>query len=222
MAEANVRPIQRAFAERYPVSSVGRSAGIVISATGVAPAGESEPVYQFMSDDRAWTVTLTPDSASLETTAYVDFMDFATRWHELLSVIIDVLDITRQDRIGLRYVNQMPVPVEATPDDLRRVVRAELVGAVGAHERTQRLVSSMHELRFAQDDGVCTLRHGVVPNENSERVYVLDLDFYDDRPRKLVLDQNLQQLAEFNHGAFELFRWAIPEELFASFDPEEI
>ena len=84
----------------------------------------------------------TPDSASLETTAYVDFMDFATRWHELLSVIIDVLDITRQDRIGFRYVNQLPVPVEATPDDLRRVVRAELVGAVGAHERTQRLVSS--------------------------------------------------------------------------------
>jgi uncharacterized protein (TIGR04255 family) len=156
----------------------------------------------------------------LETQAYTDFTDFATRWDAVLKVVTDELGVTRQDRIGLRYVNEFPCDPNPTPEAIRSIVREELAGAVGAHERTQRLISSMQESRFAQETGVCTLRHGLISRDDLA-AYVLDLDFYDDAPVDFNPDAQIRELAAFNHGAFEVFRWAIPPELFESFDPQE-
>lgn len=221
LAESDVRPIQRALVERYPQPSVGRAAEIVLTPSGVAPGAESEPVFQFRTDSQRWTVTLTPGSLSLETTEYVDFPDFGSRWSEILAAVAGELGISRQDRIGLRYVNELSCAARPEPDEIRRLVREELVGVVGAHPRTQRLNSSMQELRFAQESGVCTLRHGLVVKTPEEVAYVLDLDFYDDKPSSFEREAQIQQLAGFNHGAYELFRWSIPDELFTTFDPEE-
>jgi uncharacterized protein (TIGR04255 family) len=222
LAEADVRPVQRGLAERYPRPSLGRAAEIILTPSGVAAGGgEAEPVFQFRSDDEAWTVTLTPASISLETTAYIDFADFIARWDELLAVVAGELGVARQERIGLRYINELACPAEPAPAEIKDLVRDELVGAVGAHPRTQRLVSSMHEQRFAQESGVCTLRHGLVIKAPEDAAYILDMDFYDDHPRRFDQEAQVRQLADFNHGAFELFRWSVPPTLFASFDPQE-
>jgi uncharacterized protein (TIGR04255 family) len=221
IGEEDMRPVQQALAARYPAVQVSRAAEMQLTPAGIAPGGASEPVFQFRSDDGAWTVTATRDSASLETTAYVDFTDFATRWYETSSAIVDALDLTRQDRVGLRYVDELKCSPRPTPDQIARIVRAELVGVVGAHPRTQSLLSSMQELRFAQERGVCTLRHGLVVRDGGDSAYVLDMDFYDDTPQPLDLEAQVQRLAGFNHGAYELFEWAIPPEHFATFQPKE-
>lgn len=221
LSEADARPIQKGLAQRYPQPSVGRTAELVLKPAGVSSSGETEPVFQFRADDQTWTVTLTPNSVSLETTSYLDFADFAARWAELLGVVDDALSLVRQERIGLRYINELPCDPSPGPDDIRRLVREELVGAVGAHPRTGRLLSSMHEQRFAQDPGVCTLRYGLVRKQPNEAAYVLDMDFYDEQQRDFDLDTQMRLLGGFNDGAYDLFKWAMPLELFATFDPQE-
>src|SRR5680860_1547665 len=48
---------------------------------------------------------------------------------------------------------------------------------------------SMQEVRFLQDDGVCTFRHGLTaPGDDGERVYLLDFDYYDAGERDFELD----------------------------------
>lgn len=220
LGESDLRPVQRGLARDYPAAEVGRMAEFGIGPQGISPTGDVEPVFHFRDETRAWTVAVSPASLSLETTAYVDFTDFITRWNAIADLVTGTLGIERQDRIGLRYVDELECPPDPKPEDIARVVRAELVGVVGAHPRTVRLVNSMSEQRFTQDRGVCTLRHGLV-RRDGEAAYVLDYDFYDDDPKPLDLDAQVRLLADFNHGAYELFAWSVPPEQFATFQPEE-
>lgn len=221
LTEADVRPVQRALAERYPTARVGRTAELIITPAGVSPAGELDPVFQFVSADEGWTVTLGPDSMSLETTAYVDFSDFLKRWYAILSAVTEALDLTRQERVGLRYLNEMPCPTPLAAEDLSRIVRPELVGPLGAMRRTTKLVGSSNEQRFAQERGVCTMRHGLVGQPDGSSVYLLDVDFYDELGVELDVEHQMRLLADFAHGAFELFSWSIDPDFFATFEPQE-
>jgi uncharacterized protein (TIGR04255 family) len=220
LGESDLRPVQRGLAREYPVVDVGRVAEFGVGPQGISPTGDVEPLFHFRDETRAWTVTVTPTSLSLETTAYADFTDFVSRWHAVVGLVAENLGIERQDRIGLRYVDELGCPPDPAPEDVARVVRAELVGVIGAHPRTSRLMSSMQELRFAQDRGVCTLRHGLVRRDGGA-TYVLDYDFYDDQPEALDLDAQVRLLADFNHGTYELFVWSVPPEHFATFKPRE-
>jgi uncharacterized protein (TIGR04255 family) len=221
LGEGDVRPIQRGLARDYPEAEVGRLAEFGISPKGISPTGEVDQVFNFRDETRAWTVSLSPAALSLETAAYVDFTDFITRWHRIVDLVTSTIGIERQDRIGLRYVDELQVAPDPHADDIARVVRPELVGVVGAHPRTARLLNSMSELRFAQDRGACTLRHGLV-RRDGEAVYVLDYDFYDDASQPLDLDTQVRLLADFNHGAYELFAWSVTPDHFATFEPEEV
>jgi uncharacterized protein (TIGR04255 family) len=220
LGESDLRPVQRGLAHDYPVVDVGRIAEFGVGPEGISATGDVEPLFHFRDEARAWTVTVTPSSLSLETTAYTDFTDFVSRWHATADLVAEALGIERQDRIGLRYVDELDCPPEPTPEDIGRVVRPELVGVIGAHPRTGRLISSMQELRFAQDRGVCTLRHGLVRRDGGA-VYVLDYDFYDDQSQALDIDAQVRLLADFNHGGYELFAWSVPPEHFATFKPTE-
>jgi uncharacterized protein (TIGR04255 family) len=220
LGESDLRPIQRGLARDYPMAEVARAAEFGIGPQGIGPTGDVEPVFHFRDETRAWAVAVSPASLSLETTAYVDFTDFITRWNAIAELVTGSLGIERQDRIGLRYVDELECPPDPKPEDIARVVRAELVGVVGAHPRAARLVSSMSEQRFAQDHGVCTLRHGLVRRE-AEAAYVLDYDFYDDDAKPLELDNQVRLLADFNHGAYELFAWSVTPDHFATFNPQE-
>lgn len=222
MSDSDVRPVQRAVAERYPAVQVGRSTTLQLGAAGVAPLNDSEPIFHFRSEDGAWTLTVTPESASLETSAYLRFSDFLERWIETAGVVLDLLDVRRQDRIGLRYVNELPCPLRPDPTQLAELVRPELVGVVGKQEQTMVLLQSMQELRFAQPQGVCTLRHGLVPRSETDGSYVLDFDSYDDTPQPFDIEAQARLLADFNHRTYSLFRWSVPEDRFMTFEPGEV
>ena len=42
-------------------------------------------------------------------------------------------------------------------------------------------------------------------------VYVLDLDYYDEGPRRFEREEHLEQLKRFNNEIWELFRWCLTE-----------
>ncbi|MDW5595109.1 TIGR04255 family protein [Conexibacter stalactiti] len=221
LSDSDIRPIQLALAKSFPQVQVGRSANFELGPEGVREQDSPQAIYQFLSVDRAWTVTVTAESFSLETTAYHDFSDFLARWIAASGVVVDAIGIASQTRIGLRYVNRLACPERPTPADLAKIVRPELVGVVGANELLSRLRMSMQELRFEQDRGTCTLRHGLVPDSDAADRYILDLDFYDDTSAVFDVDAQSRLLADFNHSTFELFKWCVQKDHFLTFRPEE-
>ena len=229
-SERRMRPIQQALADRYPHTELGQLASFNLGPGGATTDLEDSAIYRFRDESRHRTVAVTPTSLSLETDAYDDFPTFATQWYAVVVSAIDAFGLSQQERIGLRYVNE--VECKLTPDasgrlaveprELEALLRPELVGAVGRHQHTQRLMSSMQEMRFAQEQGFCTIRHGLACQPDQKSAYILDLDFYDDDLQKIDLDAQVNLLAHFNHVIYDLFKWAITEDRFAQFEPQEV
>lgn len=223
LSPEDVRPLQKVLADEYPLVDREEEMEMQLGPEGLAPTGNQRRKFRFRDSDQHWSVTLTPTSLSVETSAYTDFKDFGRRWMRIAEPVVQVLEIPVQERLGLRYVNHLAAPDEPTADALRQLVRPDLVALVGAHARTRSLRQSLQEARFAQDDGVITLRHGLVRSDESggEDIYMLDLDYYVEERRSMDPTNQLESLIAFNHGIYELFRWSVTDSTFATFDPEE-
>jgi uncharacterized protein (TIGR04255 family) len=215
-----VRPLQVALASEFPDVEVQDLQQVQFGAEGITVTGQHQRLYRFRTHETDWVVSVGASALSLETTAYQGFHDFIGRWERIAEAAIGTLDLRHQERLGLRYVNELPAPEGATRDDLVALVREELVGPVGAHARTQQLLKAWQELRFQQDDGVCTMQHGYAQRAENGWAYVLDFDYYDEHGKPIELETQMRGLAEFNHHTYELFEWAVNEHLFASFEPQ--
>jgi uncharacterized protein (TIGR04255 family) len=228
--DSRVRPLQQALADRYPITELNHLASFNVGPSGPMPDDEGGTIYRFRDESLHWTVAVTSTSLSLETDAYHDFPTFARRWHGVAVSAIDALGLAQQERIGLRYVNEVECQLKlddtgrltVEPRELEARLRPELVGAVGRHEHTQRLMSSMQEMRFAQKHGYCTIRHGLACQPDHRSAYILDLDVYDEALCTIELGAQINLLAHFNHVIYALFEWAISDERFAMFEPKEV
>jgi uncharacterized protein (TIGR04255 family) len=215
-----VRPLQVALASEFPDVEVEELQQVQFGADGITLTGQHQRLYRFRTHAKDWVVSVGPSALALETTAYQGFHDFIGRWARVAQAAVETLNLRHQDRLGLRYVNELAAPPSATRDDLLALVTPELVGPVGAHERMQRLLKAWQELRFEQDDGVCTMQHGYAQRPENGWAYVLDFDYYDETGKDIELETQMRTLAQYNHRTFELFQWAVDAERFESFEPE--
>jgi uncharacterized protein (TIGR04255 family) len=215
-----VRPLQVALAAEFPDVEVQDLQQVEFGSDGITVTGQHQRLYRFRTHETDWVVSVGPSALALETTAYQGFHDFIGRWARVAHAAVEALDLRHQERLGLRYVNELAAPARASRDDLRALVTPELLGPVGAHERTKRLLKAWQELRFEQDDGACTMQHGYARRAENGWAYVLDFDYYDETGKAIELESQMRALAQFNHRTFELFQWAVDTEQFASFEPE--
>jgi uncharacterized protein (TIGR04255 family) len=225
--DSDVRPIQKALSEHYPVLVEEQAAELTVEA-GPSPkafftaAGPHQTIYRFRDTMGSWTATVAPEAISLETTAYIGMRDLLTRWVELVSMAKEALNLGSQSRLGLRYVNEIPSPGLGR-SELDGWVRDELIVLVGAHAtRTSDLVRLVSQAQFRQPGGsMCNFRHGLAadPDDASRSIFLLDLDYFREETREFDLEAQIRMLASFNEGACELFEWAFPEATRATFGP---
>jgi uncharacterized protein (TIGR04255 family) len=215
-----VRPLQVELGADYPDVEIQALQQVQFGPVGITVTGDAQRMFRFHSHRKDWVVTVAPNALSLETTAYKGFRDFVGRWQQVAAACVKALDLEHQERIGLRYVNELAAPEQATHEDLLSLVRKDLLGPIGAHPATTRVFKAWQELRFTQDAGALTLQHGYAQRPPKGWAYVLDFDHYDDEGKAIDLESQVNGLAQFNHRTYELFAWAVNEELFESFEPE--
>lgn len=226
LADDEVRPIQKALSDSYPRLREEHAVELTLEAPSpqalLSPSGQAHRVYRFDDSDLDWTATLAPEALSLETTAYIGMKDFLSRWVEFASVAMEFLGLSAQNRIGLRYINELPCP-GTTREALDGWVRDELIGLVGAHKtRTSSLIRTLSQSQFRQPDGnTCNVRYGIAPSANDgESLFLLDFDYFEEESGEFDLAQQVRTLASFNEGIYELFGWSFSEETRESFGPE--
>lgn len=181
------------FYERQVVDEVG------------GPEVSREVRYIFQSKDRNWTVTLKSFALALETSKYVDFEDFFSRFKQILDSARDIIDSDFFTRVGLRYVNWIPVEDE----DLDGWIRGDLIspltgGVLGAPQRFSGIVQG-----YMEGGGQYSLRHSLRSeqvNEKTRQTYVLDFDYFSEN----VEVGNVPALVQgFNKINFALFSWCL-------------
>lgn len=106
LPELEERPpvvLQKRLRKTYPHSEPGTTVSIGPLAI------QQEKRFLFKSKRRDWTVAFRASALSIETTAYTDFLDFRARLTSLLDATTSLIDSDFFTRIGLRYINTIPI-----------------------------------------------------------------------------------------------------------------
>jgi len=168
----------------------------------------TEHRYLFRSKDKHWTVSVKSFAISLETNKYVDFEEFFERLTKVISSASDMIDADFFTRVGLRYINTIPMDTW----DVTGWVRPELLSLfsslpLGVPQTFGSIVSG--ELKNAK----YTMRHGIKkeedPKKNTEGPqYNLDFDYFSENVEASDVNSLIQEFHETN---FALFSWCLGE-----------
>lgn len=127
----------------------------------VTAAQEAQPVWRICDIEKAWRISLSARSISLETsgTTYSDWSDFAKRSSALVAAVAEHFEPSHRQYIGVRYVNAAPT----AQNDPRHDCASELVSITG----NDGLEMADLLWRFNVDEGHLMLRSGVMPPNSS-------------------------------------------------------
>jgi uncharacterized protein (TIGR04255 family) len=220
---AGVSAFQEGLRAQYPLATP-RGGELLVS---VGPAGFTPPVTQlgpwrFQTDDEQWTVAVTPESVSLETSSYSRFEEFRSRFEQVLHVTDQTIRPARQERIGLRYVNEISHPEAKSVSDWQKFLDSELLGIAGGELLKEYVTQSMQQVLVVLEDGRLTIRHGYVRQDDDRSVYFLDIDAYEETPSHFEIDDVLAKLDVFKEWIWRVFRGSISDELVAYLEPQEM
>ena len=189
--------LQRRLRKDYP--HYERERDVSVSPGAV----EQEFKHLFRSKKRDWLVSFKSSSIALETTRYRRFEEFADRLAVLLDRSAELIDSDFFTRVGLRYIDEIPIP----EDTIEGWVRPELISplAAGTYGQVERFIQ---EVRGSTEVGRFTFRHSAGPPNGQQPTYNLDFDFHEEN---VQADDVLDLVASFNELSFRFFVWAIGE-----------
>lgn len=177
---------------------------------GAAGAQETVQQHRFQTKKRDWTVIFAPDRIAITTERYVAFGGLQSLLDEVLAPAAEVIDAPFFTRVGLRYLNAIPV-VNRLGSPMLQALNPDLVGSLaeGAYGEVSHYVQ---EVRGRLTNGQYTFRHGLPSGQtNWERLeYMLDFDFSDEAVETSDL---VARLGEFNVQAFSFFMWTLSADL---------
>ena len=119
------------LADRYPTitEAAQQTFGILAGPAGAQmTTPEPSKGWQFRSVDETWTVTVQPDFFSLETSGYLDWSDFRERLMGVVQAVGNHVRPVVEQRIGLRYVDEVRDPVVSDPVGWKGWIDESLLG----------------------------------------------------------------------------------------------
>jgi uncharacterized protein (TIGR04255 family) len=218
-------PFQDAIRREYPTFGHQQEIGVLVGPRGVV---QTSPVsaWRFSDATGTWHVVLGTDFLTVEATAanYTQFGDLRERLRRAVETLVAVFGVAQATRLGLRYVNHIGVPGEDPIVACRRLIRPELLGAIGVDIFADELSATLSDVRLARPDGTLIIKHGLVQaGEPAQPGYLLDFDYFTENPMELAAGaEALHNLDGFHDVLYRLFHWSITDEARRDFGAVEL
>lgn len=222
-----VRPLQKALSDDYPDVEQQDALAVATMRSGAKlPEIEVKPVFIFKAPGGETSIHISEASIAWVTTKYNRFGDFAELWQRLMAVATKELQLRRQLRLGLRYSNVIEGGHHDSVGSWGSLIKDHLLTASVKVESLlpAETFVSQNAVRFRTAYGTYLFKYGfpVPPEESLPQGYLLDIDAYDEEPKPIDVDEQLNRLTSWNHEIFRLLRHSVSDNLWASFDPEEL
>lgn len=205
------------FVETREVAQFGLRLG-----EGVPPSFRTH--YDFSTEDRDFTITLTSEFLSVRTTVYSRWEIFRVRLEQALEALTASYSISIFQRIGLRYIDIISRS-KLGLDDVRW---CDLIkgAALGLLAEDTIPIADVVELSAAtaltlDDGGKVVIRTGLGRTDGTgeELAFVVDSDFFEDIPVKGA-DDAIRICNRFNKSSGRAFRWLIHDRLHDALGPK--
>lgn len=228
---AFIAQFQDALADDYPVAAREQQVALQVSPKGGLQAAPSENLLRFSSRDGGWAVVLGESALTLEVRGYSAVEDFASRFEKVLNVAKERLRLRERSRLGLRYINEFRHEAGRTLADWASLMNPDLLGFPGRDLFGGTAEHMAQEVRVRRDDGVLAIRHGLLVGGVIEpipsapvaegRFYLLDMDYYDERPVPLDVVATSRALKDYNEVMYRFFRWSLGDRMYNDLEPNE-
>lgn len=208
------------LANRYPTitEAAMQTFGIVTGPGLGAQMTTPEPSkgWQFRSADESWTVTIQTEFFSLETSAYVDWSDYKQRLLEVMGAVRAHVGPVVEQRVGLRYVDEVRDPVVTDPVGWGGWIDESLLGPLTHASFGPALRSTQQLLELEAHDALrVILRHGTVRVPGDKQwLYLLDHDCFRQQGRRFDVDALASTLDDLHRLALQVFQAAITPKLY--------
>ena len=117
--------------------------------------------WRFTSKDCAWTATVMPDYFALETTEYSCWTEFRNWLESVAKAVAKHVDPVIENRVGLRYVNEIRHPDATLPAHWAGFISGRLLQADPLNDLNHMLRAALQVVEIqTQDDLSLVLRHG--------------------------------------------------------------
>jgi uncharacterized protein (TIGR04255 family) len=220
---AGVAAFQEAIRGTYPLAQRrGAEVAVSIGPSGLGiPAGQPGP-WRFTTEDGAWTVAVSPDFLSIETSNYERFEVFHERFRAVLEAASATIRPSRRERLGLRYVNEISHPEASTVGDWQQFLHAELLGLASGEALQEGVTQAIQQVQVGLEEANITIRHGYVRSGDSASVYLLDIDVYDEKPSPFDVDDILEKASDYKGWVWRIFRGSITDALVEYLGPRPL
>lgn len=196
-----LRRLEERLRKRYPLHSSSQM--LIDSGSGAA---ELEVAHTYRTRNGRSAATVRRSALALEVTRYTTYADFIQELEHLMGVVVPLIDTDFFTRVGLRYVNTIPIVdnvlVGWVRGDLIRPIVTRVLGPVGKY------FQEVHGAAVGR--GGYVLRHGI-PAPETPPNYVLDFDFFEGGDAGVELAEVRPLLDRFHEQVYDFFRWAIGE-----------
>lgn len=197
-------PLRFAHALRKDYPAHVLASGVNVSAGAMAKS----KTHVFTSRNALWTINLSTQALSLETSRYNSFEDFEERIAQLIDASLSFIDTDFFTRVGIRYVNVLPYERQ----NIAEWVNPSLVGdlAAGLYGDCTEFSGSV---RGTTEVGGFLLQHGIGQSSNAPNSptaatggYGLDFDFYCEN---VEVGQATVVIQGLHKRQFEMFLWSL-------------
>lgn len=185
----------------------------------------SGTAYEFLTEDRSTTVTLTPESLALTTTSYRQWEVFRDHLRTPLAALVDIYKPSFFTRVGLRYqdmIDRNAVGLRGRP--WSQLLRREILGELALPNfegSLEQIANRTIRLKLPDGTGSVLMRHGLAQVQGSEEIcYMIDFDFFTEQ--KTEVRNAEATLDHFNGIAGSAFRWCITDTLRDALGPRQL
>lgn len=161
--------------------------------------------HLFYSKNRTWIVTLKSSALALETSKYTEFSDFKQRMEKLVNISRDLIDSDYFTRVGLRYINSIPIEDGDIKGWLNQNITSDInQGVFGEPSKYASVIQGY------TDVGNYTLRQGFDLDKTPNNVleYQLDFDYFNE---SVEYKDVISLIDKFNKINFNFFSWCLGE-----------
>jgi uncharacterized protein (TIGR04255 family) len=207
-----VRAIRRALGDAYATMAPGGPVQVRLAASPEKlDVGEQHEGWQLKSGDGAWTVVVTNEFFALETTRYLDWDDFMSRFTALAKAVTDASDIVAELRLGLRYIDRLTDPPASTPADWAAWLEPSFAGPLGAPGLGAGVLALQGIAQFDGGDGHrINLRYGCVESDPpGSWDFLLDHDCFREAGVEFSIDSTLKSMERLHVLGLQVFQAAI-------------
>lgn len=201
--------LQKKIRSKYPLINVRKS------------EPDIESIYDFETVDHRFKLSLGSNFIALATSDYKNWNEFRENLSFAFKALDEEYSLTIIERIGLRYIDVIDrekLGLEDVPwgDLLQPHIAGILSYKIESDQYlffSEGPITKNETFTVPLENSTVTLRHGLVINSSKKVGYLIDSDFFNEKPKAKNAGDCLDELDAYNKEARNMFRWCISETL---------